>query len=185
MTSLAQPEPRAPRRRRGRAPISAPALVVPALVSAMALAVPAGARADGADRARQSHVGLWAASTSCRVPNDVLWSYSRRTVTVPAGALHQGTLECRIVARGGAPSLRTLDLACRTWEAGRMRDTMRMRHVLRSSRFGTRLEVAAVVPSTGEVFGFDLFYCRQRHEPEVLPEGTLEEPPRPPRSRPR
>jgi hypothetical protein len=135
--------------------------------------------ADGASHGlpqRWSYVGLWGYFTTCRASNDLMISYDRRTAGFPHETVARQAAGCRVLSRQGAAPRWTLELSCRVWTGAEPPPVIRVRQVILMRDNGRTLDIESLNRTTGESRTFGVFYCRQHHEPELMPLGILEPP---------
>lgn len=156
----------------------------PGLVGLWALAAamlgPAGpGLADGASNGhlqRRTYIGLWGYFTTCRAANERMISYGRRTADFPDETLARDAMGCRVLSRQGALPRWELELSCRGWTGAQPPPVVRVRQVIMTRDNGRTLDIESLNRSTGETRRLNVFYCRQHHEPELMPLGILDPP---------
>ena len=140
-----------------------------------ALGLTGQALADGFPE-RRSLIGLWGYFTTCRAANELMISYRRRHAEFPHETVAHHATTCRILSRQGAAPRWERELSCRVLSDVQPAPTVRVRQVITARGNGLTLDIESLNRTTGETRTFDVFYCRQHHEPELVPLGILDPP---------
>ncbi len=125
---------------------------------------------------RRNYVGLWGYFTTCRASNNLMISYGRRTAEFPHETVARKATGCRVLSRQGALPRWELELSCRIWTGAEPPPVIRVRQVIMMRSDGRTLDIESLNRTTGETRRFDVFYCRQHHEPELMPLRILDDP---------
>lgn len=158
-----------------RSRLSVGLIALGALVAATLGPVLADGMSNGPPQ-RRNYVGLWGYFTTCRASNDLMISYSRRTAEFPHETVARKATGCRVLSRQGALPRWELELSCRVWTGAEPPPAIRVRQVIMMRSDGRTLDIESLNRTTGETRRFDVFYCRQHHEPELMPLGILDDP---------
>lgn len=150
------------------------AVLVAATLGPVEPALPDGAPNRHQDR--RTYIGLWGYFTTCRAANDLMISYRRRHAEFPHETVAHQATGCRVLSRQGAPPKWELELSCRIWSGQQPPLTARVRQVITMRDNGRTLDIESRNRTTGETRTFNVFYCRQHHEPELMPLGILDDP---------
>lgn len=154
-------------------------LVVLAVFIVVTLGLVRQAMSDGMPNAspeRRDYIGLWGYFTTCRAPNELMISYRRRQAEFPHETVAHHWTACRVLSRRGAPPRWELELSCRVWNGAQPPPVIRVRQSITTRDGGRTLDIESLNRTTGETRKLNVFYCRQHHEPELMPLGILEEP---------
>lgn len=141
----------------------------------LCLAQPALSDEPTGHNTRPGYIGLWGYFTTCRAANDFMFSYRRGRAEMPHETVGLNSMSCRVLSRRGASPRWELELICQVWSGAQPPPVLRLRQMIVALEGGQKLNIESLNRTTGETRHFNVFYCRQHHEPERLPRGILEE----------